>query len=735
MSNPKPLNIAFLWHMHQPYYNDLLNGEYMFPWVRFHSTKDYYDMLLILEKYPSLRQNYNLTPSLIEQIDDYVSGNAKDRFFELSKTSPGQLTTEEKIFVIHNFFMANWNNMIKRFPRYMELLKKRGRHVALDELSDIAEKFSDQDIVDLQVLFNIVWIDPYFHWSNKELSALVAKGRDYNEQDKDFVLKLQLEIMGNVINKYKELQEKGQIEISVSPYYHPILPLIYDTESARMSMPNDDLPKERFSHPEDVRQQVKAACECYEEHFGIKPRGMWPSEGAVSEDIIPILRENGIEWMATDEDILGCSLGEKIHQKDMLYNVYSITKDGHSMNMVFRNRKLSDLIGFTYENVFPDAAVDHFMKEIHQIIQKVSNFEGPHLLNIILDGENCWENYHSDGWDFLCKLYSAIENDPLMESITIGDFIHKFGSKRELPKLWSGSWINHDFRVWIGHEEDNLSWDYLTKTRQALENYIKENPDLRDNDQVKKAWKEIYISEGSDWNWWYGDDHTSGNDESFDNLYRTQLMNVFRLIEHQIPDWLHIPICGQARSKPSQEPRNFVNPIIDGRVTTYFEWHDAGRFDVSRVGGTMHQTESIVQTIFYGFDLNNLFIRIDTNIALSPENVHDLSIKLSFLSPSNIQVKINFDPENVTWCMVLRSATYEENNESLEKHKLLTSISCQKIIEVSIPFAELDRRIGDKVELIVILERGGIALERWPNRGAISFEVPGKNFAVEHWIV
>ena len=733
MSQNNVLYVSFLWHMHQPYYKDLLENKFVLPWVRLHGIKDYYDMVAYLDDFPKIHVNFNLVPSLIDQINDYAENNLTDQFLDLTLKPANKLCPEERIFILQNFFMANRENMIKPFRRYWDLLSKRGKYVALEELKEIQKRFSTRDFLDLQVLFNLCWIDFYLRRQDPELRELEKKGKGFTEEEKRLVIDKQLGIMKKVISKYREKQEQGQIEISVTPYYHPILPLLIDIESAKMATPEIALPKEEFRHWEDAKAQIERAVVCYEKFFGRKPKGMWPAEGAVSEAIVPLISHAGIEWIATDEDILASSIGVSPHKADILYKLYQFKTDDSSLKIVFRNKKLSDLIGFTYGQVPPEEAVRHFIQELHNIHKRVSCFPGPHLVSIILDGENCWEYYKNDGWDFLMRLYQAISDDPLLESLTISKFAEKYTEPVSLPKLWSGSWINYNFGVWIGHKEDNLAWDYLARTRKLLAHFEEGHPG-KYKEEIEKAKEEIYIAEGSDWNWWYGDEHHSDNNLAFDNLYRKHLMNVYTFLGEKVPDWLHIAISGQEKPRPKRQPVDFINPILDGKVTNYFEWQGAGQYDVSDTRGPLHRQANIMKSFYYGFDLNNLHLRIDTTLQLSYESLRDLTIKINFFKESPQQARIQMvDDQNLG--LSLFDVVQEGPTENYQKFKDLTSISYQKIIELSIPFVDLKAKAGQTIEIVIVLERNNIELERWPFHGTVSLVVPGEDFPLDYWSV
>ena len=420
--------------MHQPCYKDPFSGIYTLPWVRLHGVKDYLDTLKILEKYPDLRQTFNVVPSLLEQLNDYVTNNATDRHLQLTLKAPRDLTEEEKLFVIEYFFLANWDTMIKPYPRYYELLVKRGLRYSKSDIGRTVRYFNDQDIRDLQLLFNLTWIDPMFRESDPFLRGLVEKQRDFSEEDKTLLINKQFDILRQVIPEYRKLAELGQIEISVSPYYHPILPLLCDTNSARIAMPNVRLPKKRFSHPEDAVQQIKMGTDFFEKSFGYRPVGMWPSEGSVSEEVASAIQAEGFRWVATDEEVLARSLQRSLRSGDgnpidpaALYKPYY-----HSgLSLFFRDHKLSDQIGFVYSGWSPERAVSDFLERLTKIKDELPNGQ-PHVVPVILDGENAWEYYQNDGHDFLNLLYRTLTYDKRFKTVTMSEYLDEFGPGEHL---------------------------------------------------------------------------------------------------------------------------------------------------------------------------------------------------------------------------------------------------------------------------------------------------------------
>ncbi|MDH3975488.1 MAG: glycoside hydrolase family 57 protein [Deltaproteobacteria bacterium] len=724
-----PLKVAVIWHMHQPYYKDLLTGEYLLPWVRLHATKDYYDMAAILDNFPGIRQTFNVVPSLLTQIDDYAKGKAKDKFLSLSLKPAADLTDEDKHFLLSNFFLANWDNMIKPFPRYWEILHKRGLHRSKEEIKETIRYFSEEELRDLQVLFNLCWFDPLFLKEDPFLSHLVKKERAYSEEEKLTLLEKQREIVGKVIPNYKRLLDEGRVELTTTPFYHPILPLLCDTTVATHAMPHMNLPKERFKHPEDAKKQLSKGIAYHKELFGSAPSGMWPSEGSVSEEALALMAQAGIGWIATDEEILEASSHARVmrgsdgipENPEFLYKPYFYNAGGKKISILFRDHQLSDLIGFVYSSWDPAAAARDFMNKLHEIRKKLGqkNAHGSHIVPVILDGENCWEHYKNDGWDFLTNLYGMVEEDKLIQMVTVSEYLSEHPPKTRLGNIFPGSWINHNFKIWIGHDEDNLAWDYLKKARDKLVEV--ENKGKVSKKRLEKAWEHIYIAEGSDWCWWYGDEHSTENDPDFDILFRKNLMNVYHMIHEEAPSELSISIISKDKHiVPPAEATSFINPVIDGEVTNYFEWLGAADIELEKTGGTMHKASFLLARLFYGFnEERDLFLRLDLGNDVECDEMHGLVFTISVRGPRNFHIETS-PVNNASKARVI------DSGEKVE-------FAFRDIFEFSIDNKILSVSGGDKIECSISVSRDGGEIERWPSMGYITIKVPGDDFESKTW--
>jgi alpha-amylase/alpha-mannosidase (GH57 family) len=770
----KPIYLALFWHMHQPFYKDVRTGKHVMPWVRLHATKDYVDMVEVLEEFPGVQATFNLVPSLMEQVEELASGVATDLVWDMTVRPAHHLNDGEKRFLLDKFFQCHYDNMIRPYPRYRELFEKRGWARTEAELVRASHYFSEQDWRDIQVWYNLTWIDPLYFEKMPELRDLRQKGRDFSEEDKQRVLDIHRQLLGRVATTYREAQDRGQIEVTVSPYYHPILPLVLDTNLARVARPDMTLPSKRFSQPDDARQHVKLAVEQYKRLFGCLPRGMWPSEGSVAPEILPLLQEFSIQWIATDEEVLAQSLGQsiqrdvsgRVHNGRALYQAYQAEHQTACLSVVFRDHFLSDLIGFQYSNWKPADAAGDLIRRLEEISRQHGTHDNgqPLLVPIILDGENCWEHYHEDGLPFLREFYGRLQNHPTIGTTTIGNFLERFPPQQRLPRLHSGSWINHDYCVWIGHPEDNTSWDYLNEVREMVTERIESGaPDL-DSDKACLAMKEILIAEGSDWNWWYGDEHNSGIDDEFDQLYRGHLMNACLLVGLTPPPYLHIPIKKTGTTTVrAREPRAFLHPVIDGLNTTYYEWFAAGQYNPTVGGGSMHQASLNLRGISWGYDRNHFYFRIDVDrTLLRPAAEEDVDVTLHLIRGEEawcVLVRIPCDgadpfptpiPDRAAahsssarlmaagataGCAGISARLERIHHGRREFVRETGPVAVDQIIELSVPFEDLGIEPGQTIFFYTGLEVNGREIERCPARNPIETSVPGPDFEQRMWVV
>ena len=589
--------LCFLWHMHQPFYKDLISGEYKLPWTRMHALKDYYGMVRILEEFPGIHQTFNLVPSMMAQVEEYAAGEAKDPFLQKALQPAESLTDADRAFLLRHSFYSDPHRMIYRYPRYGELFDARNAQKTAYGF------FGAQEFRDVQMWSQLAWFDEEFQANDPEVAEWIKRGRNFTLADQRRMGEKQREILGRVLPEYRKLAQSGQIEISTTPYYHPILPLLCDSDIAAVAHPGVPLPP-RFRYPGDAQRQLSLAREYVLQHFGAAPVGLWPSEGSVSDEVFTIAADLGFTWTATDSGVLNRTLSRAV-PVDGLYRPYEWRQQGRKLGVVFRDHFMSDLIGFVYSKMDAGAAADDFLRRIRENCAGILGAGRDALVPIILDGENAWEYYYLNGRPFLRELYRRIQNDDRMRSLTMTEALSQIPSE-PLDHIFPGSWINANFDVWIGAEEDNQAWTQLLRARQTFDATA-----AVPEEQRRLAFEELLIAEGSDWCWWYGPEHDSVNRVEFDQLFRSHLANVYRFLNLNPPEELSRPILRIAVPAVKIEPSGAILPRIDGEVTSYFEWIGAGIYRVDERSGSMHGKKFLVKEVYFGSDGDNFFLRVD----------------------------------------------------------------------------------------------------------------------------
>lgn len=744
----RPLNVAFIWHMHQPFYKDTVTNVVVMPWVRLHAIKDYYDMVAILDDHPSLKQVFNLVPSLIQQIKDYIRGGIIDKYLEITLKPASELSLAEKAFVLERFCEVSWHKRVASHPHYLELVRKKESLFTGDVLP--VEEFSEDEYRDLQVWFNLSWFDPHIVKSDRELLRLMDKGGGFTEEEKKVVVGKQFEIMKKILPKYREMQEKGQVEIMVSPFYHPVLPLLCDTASATVALPEISLPNFRYAYPQDALEQVMSGVRVYRKNFGRRPLGLWCPELAVGEGILNVLYETGISWIVADEEILAKSVGEDIKRDsygnaenpDFIYKPYLLERGKNRINIIFRDRLLSDLISFAYHSRPAEQAAGELVRRLREIAYRLGDLREKHLVTIALDGENCWEYYDNDGHDFLKVLYSKLEKDPLIKLVRVCDFLNAHPPKENIPWLFTGSWVHGNLGAWIGGPYHNKAWDYLALTREFLAKTEKEVLTRIRRGRLSAARREMFIAEGSDWLWWFSHYHDSGMDELWDRQFRLHLRLVYRLLKKTPPAYLFTPVLGTTFEIPFTVPRGPILPVIDGRVTSENEWANAGYCDVTSHPRRMAKAEGLLRRLVYGYDSQDIYFRIDPTIELEElrlagvefsiylscpraEDVTSLTrygqaspllSELGFALAYELRFVCDKKGPRVTLSKVGKEGKWVEVFEATEK-------ACDQVVEVKVPLSKLGLSSGDKVSLALVVAKEALEVERIPVQGLISLEI------------
>jgi alpha-amylase/alpha-mannosidase (GH57 family) len=616
VSASPPLRVVFLWHFHQPWYREIGGAPARLPWVRLHALKDYADLPALLAEEPRVPHACNLVPGLLDQIELAAAG-ASDTFLEVARVPVAEWDGAAVAFALGNFFAAH-PKRIEAFPRYAEL-KRRAHELSVSRASGLRRWFSPDDLRDLVVLFHLAWSGPQL-LADPLLVRLRKRGHGFSEDDRAALLERQTAFLGEVVPAWKRAFASGVVEAATSPYHHPILPLLVDGTSAREALPGLSLPPVPFRRPEDARSQIALGLSTFERHFGFRPRGMWPPEGSLSEPVLSLLAEAGMAWTATDEEVLLHSLTPA--QRDFgegdrartVFRPYRLSH-GASPAIFFRDRVLSDRIGFSYASWPAEDAAADFVARLESIRQAAPTDEL--VVPVILDGENAWETYPDNGVPFLRALSRALVAAPGVKVITPSAALSAT-EPAPLPRLVAGSWVNGNFATWIGAPPKNRAWELLTTARETLAPEIASARDVpptafltpgSSGPEAAKA--ALLAAEASDWFWWFGDDHSSEQDAVFDALFRSHVAAAYRALGRTVPIELERPI--EARKIGANViPTSPIAPHLDGAPPDYFEWLGAGH-SVPQATGTMSRGAALVKEVFFGASADGarLFFRID----------------------------------------------------------------------------------------------------------------------------
>jgi alpha-amylase/alpha-mannosidase (GH57 family) len=637
--------------------------------------------------------------------------------------------------MLQNFFHAHRQRMIDVHPRYAELLTRR------DEAGTPAaavRQFSVEDLRDLQVWQKLAWIDPFYLEGDERIVYLRAKQRQFTEADKALLRTVELELLNAVIPAYREAAARGHVELSTSPFYHPILPLLCDTDVYKRTHPQSPMPRHRFTRPEDAREQLRRARTYHERVFGATPTGVWPSEGSVSDAMVPLVYEAGFRWMATDEQVLANALGVAfsrdargfVEQPEQLYTPHNVGGPDARVRCLFRDHALSDLIGFVYAGWPAKAAADDFVSRLAEAGKRFSARTGGReaVIPIILDGENAWEHFEGGGRPFLRALYANLSSHPELRTATMAEASAQ--PAPELRNIFPGSWIDSNFYIWIGHDDDRRAWDQLSDARQALE-----APGTVDPTALARATDEVLIAEGSDWFWWYGDDHSSDHDLEFDDLFRRHLRNVYRLLQRPVPDDLFVSnISGDSRVVSAEsQPTSLITPHLDGEQTSYFEWLGAGAVEARQVAGAMHQIDRpqlFVRIVHFGFGPEHLHVRIDGHRPLQQLLGEGFEFSLKFLQPVGLRFSVRRDGSRLDgrfWRYDVAGSRWTDAG------RLDAAFAAAAILEVSLPLRVLETSGAPLSFFVATYDNASNEIERLPLHRAIELTVPDARFAAENW--
>ncbi len=723
----KKLSIAIYWHMHQPVYE--IEGTYLMPWARLHAVKDYLDMVLVLEKFPKLKLNFDVVPALIDTVLDYANG-CHDIHSELTTTDVKNLSQEEKSFILNNFFTPKFETMLYKSENYKALYQKR-----FSNESCSIEDFSNQELSDLMALFNLVWIDPIHDNRYPRIKELWEKQYNYTLEDRLEIIDIHRQIIREIVPTYKKYLDEGRIEMTTSAYYHSILPILIDSKASIKNTFTSEGLTDSLGMLDDAKVQIRTALDKIENVMGVRPKGFWPPELCLGPKTLSLLAKEGIEWTISDEGILSDSINfdfirdfkGNLNDPYHLTKVYEYKTKSNPINVIFRDRSIPNLINFEYAGIDAKLAANDLFDKIKVAQNKLLiSPDDNHLLTIALDGENCWENYQNDGNDFLTYIYSLIENDETLETVLISDYIKNDKHKKTLNKIYSGSWIDKTFQYWIGESTKNKAWNYIKEAKSFYKKIEKQN---KNHPNLKAAHNELLITQGSDWFWWYGEPNNSGQDFVFDYMFREHLKNVYLLLEATPPEYLNESLITKIEV-PFKQPLRQITPKMDGLAESANDWYNAG--SISLLDGPVYRESKNVDKILYGCDSENIYLRLNVNkgnsenatisrisqLYMYMRNASTINNRafIRLISKTDSPYPILFEKfeQELTLTLIKdtlyppRLATCRHPNMwTLANHEDIT-IVYKDVIDLTIPFDVLGINKGEKIEFFIANTESGV---------------------------
>ena len=723
------IHLVVLWHMHQPQYRDPEAGRYVLPWTRLHALKDYWGMVKILEEFPNFHATFNVVPSLGLQLEEYASGTFNEPWFNLAFRDAEQLSKEDKAEILQRAFQVNHERILSRWPRFLELYEWSRQAGG----AQATVTFTPRDWRDLQLLSQLAWMEEEWIARDPVINRLSAKGKDFTEKDKNALKAKQLEFLRLVLPIYREAAARGQIEISTTPFYHPILPLLCDSDIARIANLSTPLPRRAYRHPEDAREQLRRAIEYHQRVFGVKPAGLWPSEGSVSDETLRIAAEEGFQWFGTDEGVLGRTLNVGFFREasglpanaERLYRPWRVQIGATGITGLFRDHHISDLIGFVYSRMDSKAGAADLHGRLRAIGERVQSKQ-PLTISLFLDGENAWEYYPGNGREFLREFYGRIQADTDFRALTASEAIAAAGEIPQTTGIFPASWINANFDVWIGHAEDVQAWDYLWDAREVFSRSedarAQRRKDAPSEEALQRAKESLLAAEGSDWCWWYGPEHSTANDAEFDALYRKHLTGIYRALGKVAPDELAKPIKRQPERALHLLPSEYLRVDVNGRDTSYFEWLGAGLYSPERRSGAMHGRIYYLHELRYGFEPERFCIRLDAFPDALAE-LEDAEFRITIQANSDVTLMAKLSHGKLVEYAV------EQDRLCLLNPAESASAAYEQILELAIHKELFDLLGATRLRISVALWHGGLPVDVLPAEGVLDVPLGEENFA------
>jgi alpha-amylase/alpha-mannosidase (GH57 family) len=538
------LPVVLLWHMHQPDYRDALSGQYRLPWTLLHAIKDYTDMAAHLEDNADARAVVNFTPVLIEQLQsldkalrDYLERDVPlpDPVFAVLTETPLPRSGLVRAQLQAALLRAHETHLIARYPAYAGLAKMARQF----DVADTTVYLSDQFLRDLGTWYVLAWLGETIKRRDARVASLLEHSGPFDARARRTLLEIVGDSLADLLPRYRRLIRSGRIELAVSPYSHPILPLLLDFKAAHESQPDAPLPK-ASNYPggaERVQWHLQHALQVAEKTFGVRPAGCWPSEGAVSDAALTAIASAGFSWIATGGTVLHGTLAKQQRNAGAVPECQAFAcgaQEAKALHAIFRHDGLSDLIGFSYSSWHGDDAVTHFMNELEGVAtQACAQSSGKPLLLVALDGENAWEHYPFNGYYFLRGLYAALARHPRFKLCLMSEALESGGTANTLGSVRAGSWVHGTLATWMGDADKNRGWDLLVAAKHAVDAALASG--RFDASQRERILTQLAHCESSDWFWWFGDYNPSEAVRDFDELFRHQLASLYTLIGQEVP--------------------------------------------------------------------------------------------------------------------------------------------------------------------------------------------------------
>lgn len=746
------LSVAFVWHLHQPDYRSIDDDVMLMPWTRLNAVQTYSGMLNYFEQFPDLKLNFDISPVLSDSILGYSEGILSDIHSNLTMIPVEDLSQDDMEFILNYFFALDYNRYIEKYPRYVDLYKRRFSKEEID-----TDEFSMSGYSDIMTLFNLVWFTDKQVKEIPEIREIAEKGKHYTNKHREILLEKQKEIINGIIPKFRKYAAENKIELLTCPYYHPILPILTDMDSAKEFSLRNPLPGSDIKMPDCTKAQIELGLKRTEEVFGVKPKGIWAPEQCISNDVLKMMAEAGLEWTISDETILADTLNKEFvrdfngfHQDPYnLCSTYSVNfGENKDFKIIFRDSVIPNLISFEYPNYDAKTAAKDLYDRIKVVYNKLQNApEENHLLTIAMDGENAWHNYSDCGAEFLTELYNLICSDKTLETVRISDYFEKISHLHKLDYIKTGSGIKKDFRFWTAEPVKNTAWRYLFNTYEDLKKF--EQDENIDRGKIKQAYKHLYTTQGSDWFWWFGEPNDSGQDHLFDYLFREHLKNIYIVLDKPVPEHLEEPLS-TFTGKPSRIPKGLISPSLSGKENYDDEWKNAGCIDIP--ASPLIQENKLFNKIYFGSDYDNLYFLFDVNKYIyslqnsneqiyqvyiyiktnkdefqhtapvrplnKTENVCNLikngythEIKLTFMQDKQFPLFFSKAVKNNLWVM--------NKNHSVE-------FIYDDVIEMKIPFDDIDVKSGEKIDFFIINGTFGRIEEVYPQDLWLTIKRPEK---------